>query len=382
MKHPFWIVNSALSALFLLIVALIFIGTPRTPHLANFIPTQEIKFPTRDIVKIDTNKIYVNDLFDTYKPSVAPIEEKYKPKAMPQPPAPRLLKAPFKAVPKFLEPLKINLKGVIVGSDEELNRAIIENAQEKTAKNYKIGDRIGDARLIRIFKNKIILLRSNGQQETIYINSHDAELEAMLLPDADWASVIKKIGPQRFEIDPDIFLEKVPTLAQLIEILDLTTVYQKGKSIGCRIGKIGKTSLANALGLMRGDIITKINNIPTTTTKNRFDIYRSIINLDIDNTITIEFKRKNQALSYSYILKKFELPKDIHKSPENTQKLSLGTIEQRELTNYFQQQNKKYKAITQRIEKKEKEGMLKLNNHPLSAHKRRAQGALMNNINL
>lgn len=372
-----------LLASLLLLAFLLFIMRPRTPRPISFIPSEEIKLPKKDLVKIDPSKIYLNDLFDTYKPPLPPVEEKYRPKPMPQPPTPRLVTMPMKPLPKFLEPLKISLKGVIIGNNEELNRAIIENVQEKTSKNYKVGDKLEDARLIRILRNKIILLRSNGQQETVYVNPRDAEIEAMLLPTYNWSTVVKKVNEGQYEVDPDGFIEKVQNLAQLIEILDLTTVYRKGKSIGCRIGKIEKSALAQALGFMRGDIILSINDIPTTTTKNRFAIYKMITAMNEGDLIKVQLTRKQIPVTITYTLKKFP---DIAE-PKPTSSLSktleptLSPAEAQELLTHLDKQHKKYASVTQKLEKKEKQDMLKLSSHPLSARKR-VQGALMDNINL
>lgn len=46
---------------------------------------------------------------------------------------------------------------------------------------FKVGDTVQDAQLIRIFSNKIILLRNNGQQEVLYLREQDAKLIPHLL---------------------------------------------------------------------------------------------------------------------------------------------------------------------------------------------------------
>ena len=41
----------------------------------------------------------------------------------------------------------------------------------------KTGDVIEDAQLMRIFSNKVVLVRSNGQQEVLYLREKDAKTD-------------------------------------------------------------------------------------------------------------------------------------------------------------------------------------------------------------
>lgn len=305
MKHPFWLINSALFLLFLIVSIFLFFMPSSLPKKQSFLPEKELKPSRAELPKIDLGKIYINDLFGTYKePPVKPIDfEKEKP--LPRPPTIQQPKTVEKVAPTFMAPLEITLRGIMISEDEESNSAIIEDSKTKLAKNYYIGDKIQDAQLIRIVRNKIMLIRSNGQQETLYLNKHDAEIDQLFTQEQNWTSVVKKIGTSKYEIDPKEFIKRIHNLAQFIDMLNLTTVYQKGESIGCRVGGLTKNSLGEILGLKVGDIITKINNIPVTTTNNRYDIYKIITNLSCDDAITMEITRKTIPFTLTYILKDF-----------------------------------------------------------------------------
>ncbi len=221
MRHPFWLVNSILLLFFMCTIVFIFFSWQRAPIKVSFEPGPEVKPIKKDITKIDLSKIYTNDLFNTYVQPLPPPKEPDYTKPIPQPPAPKPPSMPVTPPIKFLEPLKINLRGIIVATDERMNTAIIEDAKAGKAQNYKIGDMIEDAQLIRILKNKIILIRSNGQQETLYVSQHDAELEQLLMPENNWTMVIKKIAENIYTVDPDLFAEKIRNLAQFIDILNI-----------------------------------------------------------------------------------------------------------------------------------------------------------------
>lgn len=306
MKHPFWLLNDALLLLFFVVLAFIFIAIPTIPKRISLKPESEVKTPKKDVSGLDLSKIYMNDLFGTYQqPSfqVAPIETKV---TIPEPPMPQPVRVPIASPPKFLEPLQITLKGILTVNNETENIAIIQEAKATTAKNYMIGDKIEDAQLIRILRNKIMLLRSNGQLETLYVSQYDAELEQQLLAPNDWTSVIQKMGENSYAVDPASFTKHISNLSQCIDALNLITVYKQGKSIGCRVGALQPKSIGLALGLQQGDIITSINGIPSTTTDSRFEIYQKVIAMNIGDVITLHLIRNNQEITLQYTLQTIE----------------------------------------------------------------------------
>ncbi len=306
MKHPFWLLNDALLVLLCITLGFILFSVPTIPKRVSLKPDSEVKPPKKDVSGLDLSKIYMNDLFGTYQqPSTptAPVEQKM---AIPEPPMPQPVRVPIASPPKFLEPLQITLKGIVTLNNETENIAIIQDAKSSTTKNYMIGDKIEDAQLIRILRNKIILIRSNGQQETLYVNQYDAELDQQLLAPNDWSSVVQKIGENAYAVDPMSFVRHIPNLSQCIDALNLITVYKQGKSIGCRVGALQPKSIGIALGLQQGDIITSINGIPSTTTDSRFDIYQKIIAMNVGDVITLIFTRNNQEIMLHYTLQSIE----------------------------------------------------------------------------
>lgn len=307
MKHPFWLVNDLLFIVLLTIVGFMFFSRQKAPIPTPLTSTAEIKLPKKAVSKIDLSKIYTNDLFETYKQPVPKKEEQEIAKvSMPEPPTPQPVKVPLALPPKFLEPLQIVLKGIITISDESENIAIIQDNRNSLTKNYKIGDKIDDAQLIRIFSNKIVLIRSNGQQETLYVNQYDAELDQQIQSRANWSSVIQKKGSFDYIVDPQTFIQSIPNLAEFIDALNLITVYQKGRSIGCRIGILQPKTIGVALGLQTGDIIETINSIPATTTDSRFEIYQKLISMDLGDTIEVNLVRNQQEITITYTLQQLE----------------------------------------------------------------------------
>ncbi len=91
-------------------------------------------------------------------------------------------------------------------------------------------------------------------------------------------------------------------------MLDLTTLYKEGKSIGVRVGQIAPDSLGALLGLQKNDVIITINTISTADNKSRFALYQKVTNLGEDDIITVELRRNNQEVTINYTLQDFKRP--------------------------------------------------------------------------
>jgi type II secretion system protein C len=327
MKHPFWILNLGLLSLVLVTLAFIYFSSVKIPTRQSIEPTPIM--PRKDLkVAINIKKIYENDLFGTYVKELPQVKQLDLIIPFPEPPAQEKIAAPQIIEPEFLDPLQITLKGIIVvGSNDSKNRAIIQDDKTKKEGTYKVGDIIQDAQLIRIFKNKIILLRLNGQQEILYLREQDAKLDSTYALLNEWNTAIKKVDENSYTINPQVFIERVKNLAQFIELINATTAYSQGKSIGLRIGQLNSDSLGATLGLQKGDVIVSINTIATGTTEDRLAIYKNILALKEDDTITVNLTRKNRSITKTYTLESFvttDQKKETKEAPkEEKQEVSL-----------------------------------------------------------
>jgi type II secretion system protein C len=319
MQHPVWIVNLGLLSFVLLSAAFIYISRITLPKResiepAYIVPRKELK------VAINIQKIYEDDLFGTFTKELPKPQKLDLVIPFPAPPAQQRITVPQVIEPEFLDPLQITLMGIIVvGSNDTKNRAIISEDKTKQEGTYKVGDVIQDSQLIRIFKNKIVLLRLNGQQEVLYLREQDAKMDTAYAPANKWEKVIKKSNDFNYLINPTTFVEQVTNLSQFIEMINTTTAYQKGKSIGLRIGQLNPLSLGTLLGLQKGDIIININNIPTETTEERLAIYKNITNLPLGYTIKVKLLRKNREVTLSYTLEDFIKPEATPSSSDKQQ---------------------------------------------------------------
>jgi len=320
MKSPFWILNSALIIIFIGTCGLLWVLMPHMPTRQPLKIPEFSMLPKLEEPKINLATIYERDPFGTYS-LPEHVAEPPSPLDIPMPTAPTLphIAKPMHEQPTFLPPLAIVLKGIMASSNEQDNRAIIADEATKKEELYKVGDSVLDAELIRIESNKIILIRSNGQQETVFMTSPDAAQDPLYQQaSAQFVTTpsVRKISTTSFAVDPNVFSSHIMNLAQFIEILDITAVFDQGTSIGCRIGSLTQPSIGTLLGLQTGDIITEINGIPTTSAKSRINIYQDIAKMKIGDTITTHLIRDNTPLIFTYILEDLYPKKNIQSTED------------------------------------------------------------------
>lgn len=303
MRHPLWILNSALLLLLIIAAGLTFVAQVEVPERKAIKPSEGKKTLQSTAEKINIQTIYKEDLFGTYSKKIEEAEN--APVPTEPPPSPELIPVPIPPIPQpqFSPPLKITLKGIIiVSNDDRQNRAIIADNTTQKETLYKVEDVIEDARLIKILSNKVIFLRSGGQQEVLYLRQKDAELDPVYTPQSSWQNIIERVNNDTYMIHTMLFADRVKNLAQCIDLLDLITVYQKGKSVGCRIGLVGENTLGKALGFHAGDIIASVDDIPATDTEQRVKIYKKLMNMKAKETFTVTLKRGGHDGTLHFVL--------------------------------------------------------------------------------
>lgn len=303
MKNPLWIINSALAVLVCLLFILMVVMKKPSPRRESLIaPTAA---PVQNnFSRVIPTRIFENDLFRTFVKPIAPEkpveEENFNP---PLPPQPKNFTRKPKTAPEFLPPLDIELKGVIFNSNSFYSRAIIMNRKTKQESLYKIGDTIEDAHLIYVGKNKVMFIRSNGQQESLFVTAEDAQKDPIYAP-VQVSNAVEKIDETNYIINIDQFTKEINNLSQLLDVLDITTAFDKGQSIGCHVGKISFKSIGAALGLRQGDVIVSINDTPTNTTANRVKIYKELQKAGNNQNIPVVVMRGGNELYFTYTLHK------------------------------------------------------------------------------
>lgn len=303
MRHPLWIVNSSLLVLLIFAGLFIYFTQQPLPKQKKLLKTTTTTHTPKKVESIALSKIHENDLFDTIKQPLPALHEAERIQEAPTPPGQSAANIPHEPASTPLPPITATLKGIILVSDASNNVALISDNATSKEKMYRVGDIVQDGQIIKIAHNQIVLIRSNGQQETLFINERDLLNDPYIRQNAkDWSAVVTLLKDREFEIYPTTFVAVIPSLATLLDMFELTTVYKDGQRIGCRIGDLGTSSFGVALGLQSNDIITKINDKPVATFEERLAIYQAIKDVKIGDICTVEILRNKSPLTFRYII--------------------------------------------------------------------------------
>jgi type II secretory pathway component PulC len=242
-----------------------------------------------------------HDLFDTFRPAVTPVKPVDTLPTIPLPP--QAIPVQIQKTPQiqFLPPLPLKITGIIASSNETQSQVSFLNTSSLKTESLRIGDKILDAYILRIFPRKVIVIRSNGQQETIYMYGDEAKKDTTSMQDTRWTDIVQRQDPY-FLVNPVALGSRVHSLAEFIDMLNITTASKQGEPVGIRIGEMAQTSLGRALGFMPGDIITKILDEEPSSTQTRMKLFNDITSLNLGSRIPVEILRNNRTITYTYIL--------------------------------------------------------------------------------
>jgi type II secretory pathway component PulC len=307
MKSPLWIITSTFAIILVALFAFILYSmkslfvAPKTATIkVSSLPELGKK---EEAVPRDVSIIYEeHDLFSTYRPSIMPVKPIDILPAIPTPP----LRIPMKNKPaqamQFLKPLPLKISGIIGSNNEMKSQVSFVNTNTGKTESFKVGDKVLDAYILRILPKKVIVVRSNGQQETIYVYANEAQEDIKEMQDMSWSDVVQQQSEHSYLINPTAFSSRVPSLADLIEMLDLNTVSRGGKPLGVRIGNMKDTSLGFAAGFEPGDIITKIYSTAPVSTDERMALFNEIAALDLGAQIPVQYLRNSTLYTTTFTL--------------------------------------------------------------------------------
>ncbi len=320
MKQSLWILNSSLLTIFFLILFLNNVLKQDVPIIRIKTTAGEFEKKKSPII-VNIDKIFTQDLFDTFKALERQITKKILITPIPELKFPNIQPPEQPKSPELIPNLNIVIKGLILSSDESKSVAMISDEANKE-RIYHIGDMIKDGQILKISKNKTIILRANGQQEIYLLRKTDIPKEKL---EKKWLYTIKKIDDTIYHIDPTEFIKDIQTLGQFLEDFSISTAYKNGETVGIKIGQLDKNSIAQHLGLNQNDILDSINGVNLYSVKNRIKIYDKITQMELGDDIKIALNRQNKNINITYKIKKIDKPKKDYFIQSSTEETSTDT---------------------------------------------------------
>lgn len=298
MKQHLWALNSSLLCIFgLTIFASLGLQTTAPRH-------QTIIAPPAPTIKVSHNpsleELYgPRDLFGLFvKPTTPTVKTLEIPKA-PQFTVPPMPQTPKNSSLKLAPPLSLLISGIIF-SPERPDRSVAMISDDTNKETlYHLGDRIKDGMIIQISQDRLVILRSNGQQETFFLRK-DVTLESLNGKgdgDASTEKVALETAENTYTLSKEIFSRRIQSLGDFLQEFDLMPLYAQGKIKGFTVGATEDDSCALDLGLKTNDMITKINDYDIAEIKNRVKIYEMLTQGEYAQPIVIKVIRDGKELT-------------------------------------------------------------------------------------
>ena len=185
--------------------------------------------------------------------------------------------------------MDFDLKGT-VACNSSFGFVIIEERDSHKQKLYRLGDKIGSAKLIKITRNTAIL-KSGDREITLKIKS---TIEGSLLSDSP-----NRAAPRSFTLSKKTVNENLNDLKSIMSQAVVRPSLNEGVQEGYIISNIAPNSLYEKMGLQNGDIIIDINNKHMQSADNLLQL----VNLmQSGSSIELNVKRngKIEVINYSF----------------------------------------------------------------------------------
>ncbi len=96
---------------------------------------------------------------------------------------------------------------------------------------------------------------------------------------------------EKFKIDKKIIDKELADINKFIKQVGITPFFKDGKAIGYRIVYINRKSILPKIGLQRGDVIVKINGVPTNSPTKLADMFAQLKEAE---NVTLDILRRGK----------------------------------------------------------------------------------------
>jgi general secretion pathway protein C len=192
--------------------------------------------------------------------------------------------------------LKLKLWGTVTADDKQTVCAVIEDQKVKKQSLYRVGDKIQNATVKMILREKVIL-NVNGRDEILEIGEsaeNQKTAKSAFRPGSRTEQIIK-LNLNRFEIE-NSFKDK----KNLMSHANIKPYFEKGKPGGIILTGIKPNSLFRKMHLRNGDIITGVDGENIESVDDSMKVYRS---LNRSSNVQLQINRRGMLKTINYNIK-------------------------------------------------------------------------------
>ncbi|MBW1777092.1 MAG: PDZ domain-containing protein [Deltaproteobacteria bacterium] len=170
--------------------------------------------------------------------------------------------------------------------------AVIEDVPSRQQALFAVGEKIRDATLRAILRDRVIL-SVRGEEQVLRMEDPKSLPERMPpVPVSAPSPTSKEITLSRSQID-----DAIQNVHELMTQIKIRPHFLDGKPEGLAVGGISSDSIFSRMGLQNGDIITGVNGEQIMTVDDALKLYQSIKS---GSRVNVDVKRagKRQTLVY------------------------------------------------------------------------------------
>ncbi|HOM27108.1 MAG TPA: hypothetical protein PKV21_06345 [bacterium] len=229
--------------------------------------------------------------------------------APPPPPPPKvettsiLKPAPLPSLETLIEILGI------VYFPEGTSFVIIKDKKTNIENILKEGERIGESKIIKIMKDKVIF-EYDGKNVSLNLENKSSGIPLVVSREETTKISVSPKLPETPKIPEDVvtmdvdFNNTINTLVndrKLIENLNVIPNVNEGKVEGFRVLNLPENSIPYQYGLRNGDIVRRVNGVLIDSISTAFNVYNQIKNSNTQ-IVTVEVLRNNKPVLFTYRL--------------------------------------------------------------------------------
>ena len=210
-----------------------------------------------------------------------------------------------------LTALKLKLLGTMIGNGI-LPFAIILDQRSRKQDLYTVGDKVGPAEILKIYRNKVILLHEGQEEMLLAFEDMEDILEANLDTPQESPSdrespssqiptrIGKRVGQNHWVLERSEVEKVIENSSQLLTQLRIIPHFAKGKMDepdGFQVANIKARSLFDMMGLRNGDVIKSVNRQAVDNPEKAFAAYQQFKK---ESQIEVVVLRGNREVTLRY----------------------------------------------------------------------------------
>jgi general secretion pathway protein C len=195
--------------------------------------------------------------------------------------------------------LKVKLLGTTAGEAETASAAFIEDSKTREHRMYRTGDKLEDALVKMILREKVVLTR-NGKDEVLI-----QEEPGVVKGGGPGAAPRAEAGPmpaepiQQVTVKEDQIERAMESLGDLMSQATFRPHIEDGQPAGISISGIKPNAIFRRLRLRNGDVITGVNDQSIASVEDAMKVFGT---LSTETPIQVKIKRRGREETLEYKL--------------------------------------------------------------------------------